>query len=571
MGYTIGIDLGTTNSVMAYLKDGKPEIIPNNRGERLTPSCVSLTKDGEILVGQSAKNQAVINPERTIVSIKRLMGTKEKIKIDKTVFSPEEVSGIILKKLKEDAEEFLGGPVSDAVITVPAYFNDNQRSATMQAAKIAQLNVLRIINEPTAAALAYGAINNTDGERIIILDLGGGTYDVSLLDVGDNVFEVLASAGNNHLGGDDFDKRIVEHILSAFYSETGIDLSGDRMALQRMYEQAVKAKIELSEAKHTSISIPFITADELGPRHLEMRLTRAQLEELIADYIDSLAEPFFQVIDDAKVSIAEISKMILVGGSTRIPAVDKKFQELADTQPYKNINPDECVAIGAAIQAGIIQGVIQQTGGEQMILVDVTPFSLGIEIDKGRFIPIITRNTPIPVTKMQNFTTVSDYQTIVDVKVFQGEEEYVKDNHFLGNFELTDIKPARKGEPDIEVSFSLDQNGVLSVTALNKQSGVSSRLAIKNMSSLSDAEVDAILEENKKQEMAMQFKEDAVIEDAQKIIEALQCYAVTATETEQDDIGHLIDDLKKNTDDCDITVLKELIATARIIIEGHNE
>ncbi len=571
MGITIGIDLGTTNSVMAYLKDGKPEIIPNNRGERLTPSCVAVTKDKEILVGQSAKNQAVISPERTIVSVKRLMGTKEKIKIDSIEYSPEEVSGIILRKMKDDAEVFLGDSVTDAVITVPAYFNDNQRSATMQAAKIAGLNVLRIINEPTAAALAYGANNQTDGERIIIMDLGGGTYDVSLLDVGDNVFEVLASSGNNKLGGDDFDTRIADYILSAFLNETGIDLSTDRMALQRIYEQSVKAKVELSEAKHTAISIPFITADELGPRHLEMRLTRAQFEDLIHDYIDQLDEPFYRVLDDAQVKVSELSKMILVGGSTRIPIVEKKLQDLSDTKPYKNINPDECVAMGAAIQAGIIQGVVTREIGENMILVDVTPFSLGIEIDKGVFAPLITRNTPIPVSRMQNFTTVSDYQKIVEVKVFQGESSNVKDNHFLGSFELTDIQAMKKGEPDIEVTFSMDQNGVLSVSAADMHSGVKKELEIQNMSSLSDEEVQAIIEESERQDEMIHEKEESIIATAHTMIDALNEYATLAHDSEHEDVVHLIQDIDRHIADRDITVLRELIETARIITEGHNE
>lgn len=571
MAYTIGIDLGTTYSVMAYIKDGKPEIIPNNRGERLTPSCVAITKDKEILVGQSAKNQALISPERTIVSVKRLMGTKETITIDSIKYSPEEISGIILKKLKEDAETFLGGPVSDAVITVPAYFNDNQRAATMQAAKIAGLNVLRIINEPTAAALAYGANNQTEGERIIIMDLGGGTYDVSLLDVGENVYEVLASSGNNKLGGDDFDKRIVEYILSAFLNETGIDLSGDVMALQRMYEQAVNAKIELSEAKHTAISIPFITADELGPRHLEMRLTRAQFEDLIRDYIDQLDEPFYKVLDDAHVKVSELSKMILVGGSTRIPAVERKLHELSDMQPFKNINPDECVAMGAAIQAGIIQGVVTCDSGDTMILVDVTPFSLGIEVDRGAFAPLIPRNSPIPISRKQNFTTVSDYQKVVDVKVFQGEAALVKDNHFLGSFELADIIPMKKGEPDIEVTFNIDQNGVLSVTARDMQSGVTKEIEIKNMSSLSDDEVSAIIEESEKQESMLREKEDTVIATAQEMILALQAHESGSDIGEKEDVAHLIEDLRRHIVERDSTILRELIETARIITEGHNE
>lgn len=571
MGYTIGIDLGTTNSVMAYIKDGKPEIIPNNRGERLTPSCVAVTKDKEVLVGQSAKNQALISPERTIVSVKRLMGTKEKISIDANNYTPEEISGIILKKLKEDAETFLGDVVTDAVITVPAYFNDNQRAATMQAAKIAGLNVLRIINEPTAAALAYGANNQTDGERIIIMDLGGGTYDVSLLDVGDNVYEVLASSGNNKLGGDDFDKRIVEYILSAFLNETGIDLSGDVMALQRMYEQAVKAKIELSEAKHTAISIPFITADELGPRHLEMRLTRAQFEDLIRDYIEQLDEPFYRVLDDAGVKVSDLTKMILVGGSTRIPAVERRLHELSDMQPFKNINPDECVALGAAIQAGIIQGTLSCNNDETMILVDVTPFSLGIEIDKGAFAPLIARNSPIPVSRKQNFTTVSDYQKVVEVKVFQGEAAYVKENHFLGSFELSDITPMKKGEPDIEVTFSIDQNGVLSVTACDMQSGVTQEIEIKNMSSLSDDEVTAIIEESNKQEAMLREKEDILLTSAQEMITALQAHESGSDEGEKEDIAHLIDDMQRHIQERDCMILRELIETARIIVEGHNE
>ena len=561
----IGIDLGTTNSVMAYInKDGNPEIIPNNRGERLTPSVVSFTKEGDILVGQVAKNQMIIHPETTILSIKRKMGTDEKLIIKEREYTPEEISAIILKKLKEDAETFLGEKVDKAVITVPAYFNDNQRNATINAAKIAGLEVARIINEPTSAALSYGFLKDSMDEKILIVDFGGGTYDVSILDVGDNVFEVLATAGDNRLGGDDIDRAIVDYVLAKFKKDTGIELSKDRMALQRVYDAAVQTKIALSESNHAILSVPFITADENGPKHLEIKFSRSEFEELVMPVFDRLDEPFYKALDDAGLTVEDIDKIIFVGGSTRIPFIEKKFEKLAKKKPYKNISPDECVAIGAAIQAGILEKKIKT----DVVLVDVTPFTLGIMIENGKFAPIIPRNTPIPVSKTRKFTTISDYQTSVEVSVYQGENDYVKENVFLGDFELTDIKPAPKGEPDIEVTFSINENGVLVVTAKDLDVGVEKEIEIKNVNIISDDDVNKIVEKNKQDEKQRNIEIAETLGKYEKRLEELQeLIKEVADEGKRMDLANLIRDIKEALEKEDISLLKELYDVGDIFLE----
>ncbi|WP_206830906.1 molecular chaperone DnaK [Alicyclobacillus fructus] len=489
MGKVIGIDLGTTNSCVAVLEGGEPVVIPNAEGNRTTPSVVAFTKDGERLVGDVAKRQAITNPDRTIISIKRHMGTDYKVTIDGKSYTPPEISAMILQKLKADAEAFLGEPVTQAVITVPAYFSDSQRQATRDAGRIAGLEVLRIINEPTAAALAYG-LDKEEDQTILVFDLGGGTFDVSILELGDGVFEVKATSGNNHLGGDDFDNRIIQYLIDIFKKDTGIDLSNDRMAMQRLKDAAEKAKKELSSTLTTTISLPFISADATGPKHLEVNLTRAKFEELTADLVEATMGPTRQALQDAGLTPADIDKVILVGGSTRIPAVQEAVKRLIGKEPSKGVNPDEVVAVGAAIQAGVLTGEVKD-----VVLLDVTPLSLGIETMGGVFTRIIPRNTTIPTSKSQIFTTAADNQTSVEIHVLQGEREMAADNKTLGRFTLNDIPPAPRGVPQIEVTFDIDANGIVHVSAKDLATGKSQRITITASSGLSKEEVERMMKE----------------------------------------------------------------------------
>lgn len=489
MGKTVGIDLGTTNSVVAVMEGGEPVVIPNAEGSRLTPSVVAFTKTGERLVGAAAKRQAIINPDRTIVSIKRKMGTRERIRIDDKEYTPEEISAMILQKLKADAEAYLGEKVDAAVITVPAYFNDAQRTATKNAGEIAGLKVLRIINEPTAAALAYG-LDKKSNETILVFDLGGGTFDVSILEVGDGVFEVKATSGDTHLGGDDFDMRIVNWVADEFKKETGIDLRKDPQAMQRLREAAEKAKIELSSMVETEINLPFITADAEGPKHLLYKITRAKFEELTADLVERLKGPFYQALSDAKLDVKDIDEVILVGGATRMPCVQELVRKLSGKEPNKGVNPDEVVAIGAAIQAGVLGGEVKD-----VVLLDVTPLSLGIETLGGVFTKLIERNTTIPTRKSEIFTTAADGQTEVEIHVLQGEREMARDNKTLGRFHLTGIPPAPRGVPKIEVTFDIDANGILHVSAKDLGTGKQQAITITGSSNLTREEIDRMVKE----------------------------------------------------------------------------
>lgn len=492
MAKVIGIDLGTTNSVVAVMEGGEPTVITNQEGSRLTPSVVGFAKNGERLVGQLAKRQAVSNPDRTISSIKRHMGEGSyRVTIDDKKYSPEEISAMILQKLKADAEAYLGETVSQAVITVPAYFNDSQRQATKDAGKIAGLEVLRIVNEPTAASLAYG-IDKTDDHTIMVYDLGGGTFDVSILDVGDGVFEVKATNGDTHLGGDDFDKKIMDWMVDEFKKAEGIDLSTDRMAMQRLREAAEKAKIELSGVMSTNINLPFITAGADGPKHLDMDLTRAKFESMTADLVERTMGPVRQAMSDAGLSTSDISKVILVGGSSRIPAVQAAIKAFMGKEPYKGVNPDECVAVGAAIQAGVLSG---EEGTGNVLLLDVTPLSLGIETLGGVFTKIIDRNTTIPTSKKQVFSTAADNQPSVDIHVLQGEREMAADNKTLGRFELSGIPAAPRGIPKIEVSFDIDANGIVNVSAKDLGTGKEQKITITSSGTLDKDEVDRMVKE----------------------------------------------------------------------------
>ena len=492
---TIGIDLGTTNSCVAVMENGEPVVIANAEGARTTPSVVGFQKDGERLVGQVAKRQAVSNPDRTVSSIKRHMGSNYKVSIDGKDYTPQEISAMILSKLKKDAEAYLGGTVTDAVITCPAYFTDSQRQATKDAGKIAGLNVLRIINEPTAAALSYGLDKEGKTQKVIIYDLGGGTFDVSIMEIGDGVFEVLATSGNNMLGGDDFDKRIMDYLVAEFKAKEGIDLSGDKLALQRLKEAAEKAKIELSGMSKTNINLPFITADATGPKHLDVDLTKQKFDALTQDLEEATVIPMKKAMEDAKLSYSDIDKVILVGGSTRIPAVIDEVRKLTGKEPFKGINPDECVAIGAAIQGGVLSGEVKD-----VLLLDVTPLSLGIETLGGVCTKLIERNTTIPVKKSQVFSTAADNQTQVDIHILQGEREFAKDNKTLGRFELTGIAPAPRGVPQIEVTFDIDANGIVNVSAKDLGTGKSQNITITASSNLSDADINKAVNEAKQYE-----------------------------------------------------------------------
>ena len=491
MSKIIGIDLGTTNSCVAVMEGGEAVVIPNPEGARTTPSVVGFSKTGERLVGQVAKRQAVANPDKTVISIKREMGTAYKVKIDDKDFSPQEISAMILSKLKADAEAYLGQPVTQAVITVPAYFSDSQRQATKDAGRIAGLEVLRIINEPTAAALAYGLDKDENkSQKILIYDLGGGTFDVSILELGDGVFEVLATNGNCRLGGDDFDQKIMDYVVSEFLKSDGIDLSKDKTAMQRIKEAAEKAKIELSGVATANINLPFITADATGPKHLDINITKAKFDALTADLVEMTAGPVRQAMSDAGLSINDINKVVLVGGSTRIPAVVEKVKSLTGKDPYKGINPDECVALGAAIQAGVLAGDVQD-----VLLLDVTPLSLGIETLGGVCTKLIERNTTIPTSKSQVFSTAADNQTSVTIHVLQGEREMAAGNKTLGQFELSGIAPAPRGIPQIEVTFDIDSNGIVSVKATDKGTGKAQSITITASTNLSDADIEKAVKE----------------------------------------------------------------------------
>ena len=510
MAKTIGIDLGTTNSCVAVIEGGEPVVIANAEGARTTPSVVAFSKTGERMVGQVAKRQAITNPDRTISSIKREMGTDHKVTVDGKSYTPQEISAMILQKLKGDAEAYLGESVTSAVITVPAYFTDAQRQATKDAGKIAGLDVKRIINEPTAAALSYG-IDKEDDQKIMVYDLGGGTFDVSIIEMGDGVQEVLATAGNNRLGGDDFDKRVMDWIVNSFKVSDGIDLSGDKMAMQRIKEAAEKAKIELSGMTSASINLPFITADATGPKHLDLTLSRAKFNELTADLVEKTMGPVRQALSDSGLSIGEINKVLMVGGSSRIPAVQEAVKKLIGKEPFKGINPDECVAIGAALQAGVLGGEVQG-----LLLLDVTPLSLGVETMGGVMTKIIDRNTTIPTKKSQIFSTAADGQTQVEVNVLQGEREFARDNKQLGLFKLDGIAPAPRGIPQIEVTFDIDANGIVNVSAKDLGTGKEQHITISSSSNMSKEDIDKAVkaaeqfaEEDKKRREEVETKNNA--------------------------------------------------------------
>ncbi|SDF74782.1 molecular chaperone DnaK [Sporolituus thermophilus] len=550
MAKVIGIDLGTTNSVVAVMEGGEPVVIPNAEGSRLTPSVVGFSKTGERLVGQLAKRQAVSNPERTVISIKRHMGTSHKVRIDDKEYTPQEISAMILQKLKQDAEAYLGEKVTKAVITVPAYFTDAQRQATKDAGTIAGLEVLRIINEPTAAALAYG-LDKGEDHTILVFDLGGGTFDVSILELGDGVFEVKATSGNNRLGGDDFDERIMQWLIAEFKKEHGIDLSADRMAMQRLKEAAEKAKIELSGVLTTNINLPFITADASGPKHLDVTLTRAKFEELTADLVEATMGPTRQALSDAGLTPKDIDKVILVGGSTRIPAVQEAIKKFLGKEPYRGVNPDECVAIGAAIQAGVLVGEVKD-----VLLLDVTPLSLGIETLGGVFTKIIERNTTIPTSKSQIFSTAADNQSSVEIHVLQGEREMAAYNKTLGRFELSGIPPAPRGVPRIEVTFDIDANGIVHVSAKDLGTGKEQKITITSSSGLSKEEIEQMVKEaeahasedkKRREEAEIRNNADSLVYQAEKTIKEMGDKADKAlVEKVQKGIDKLKESLKGN-------------------------
>ncbi len=504
MGKIIGIDLGTTNSCVAVMEGGEASVITNSEGGRTTPSVVAFTKDGERLVGQVAKRQAITNPDRTIISIKREMGTDFKINVDDKTYTPQEISAMILQKLKADAESYLGEKVTEAVITVPAYFSDSQRQATKDAGKIAGLEVKRIINEPTAAALAYG-LDKDNGEKIMVYDLGGGTFDVSILEIGDGVFEVLATNGDTKLGGDDFDQKLIDYLAEEFKKDNGIDLRLDKMAAQRLKESAEKAKIELSSAMSSNVNLPFISADATGPKHLDITITRAKFDELTADLVERTMIPTRNALRDAGLSASEVSKVILVGGSSRIPAVQEAVKNIMGKEPHKGINPDECVAVGAAIQGGVLGGDVNG-----VLLLDVTPLSLGIETLGSVCTKLIERNTTIPTKKSQVFSTAADNQTSVDIHVLQGEREMAADNKTLGRFQLTGIAPAPRGVPQIEVTFDIDVNGIVNVSAKDLGTGAEQKITITASTNLSDEDIDKAVKEAEKFAEEDKLKKEAI-------------------------------------------------------------
>ena len=550
MGKIIGIDLGTTNSCVAVMEGGKPTVIANTEGSRTTPSVVAFTKNGERLVGEPAKRQAVTNADKTVSSIKRHMGSDYRVNIEGKKYSPQEISAMILQKLKSDAEGYLGEKVTEAVITCPAYFNDAQRQATKDAGKIAGLDVKRIINEPTAAALAYG-LDNEKEQKIMVYDLGGGTFDVSIIEIGDGVIEVLATNGNNHLGGDDFDQRITDYMIRDFKNKEGIDLSGDKLALQRLREGAEKAKKELSSATTTNINLPFITANETGPKHFEMDLTKAKFDELTADLVDATAEPVRKALADAGVSASELGKVLLVGGSTRIPAVQEKVKALTGHEPSKTLNPDECVAIGAAIQGGKLAG---DAGAGDILLLDVTPLSLYLETLGGVATKLIERNTTIPTKKSQIFSTAADNQTAVDIHVVQGERQFARDNKTLGQFRLDGIPPARRGVPQIEVTFDIDANGIVNVSAKDLGTGKEQHITITSGSNMSDDEIDKAVKEAAEYEAQDKKRKEGI--DTKNDADAM----VFQTEKAMEEVGDKIDPADKAQVEADLKELKDAIA-----------
>ena len=549
MGKIIGIDLGTTNSCVAVMEGGEPVVITNAEGMRTTPSVVAFTKTGERVVGEPAKRQAVTNADKTISSIKREMGTDYKVTIDDKKYSPQEISAMILQKLKSDAENYLGEKVTEAVITVPAYFNDAQRQATKDAGKIAGLDVKRIINEPTAAALSYG-LDNENEQRIMVYDLGGGTFDVSIIEIGDGVIEVLSTAGDNRLGGDDFDNVITQYMLDDFKAKEGVDLSTDKMAMQRFKEAAEKAKKELSSSTTTNINLPFITATAEGPKHFEMNLTRAKFNELTAHLVERTATPVSKALNDAGLNASELSKVLLVGGSTRIPAVQDKVKQLTGKEPFKGINPDECVAIGASIQGGKLAG---DAGAGDILLLDVTPLSLSIETMGGVATKLIERNTTIPTKKSQIFSTAEDNQTAVDIHVVQGERQFARDNKTLGQFRLDGIPPARRGVPQIEVTFDIDANGIVNVSAKDLGTGKEQHITITAGSNMSDEDIDKAVKEAAEYEAQDKKRKEGI--DARNDADNM----VFQTEKAMEEAGDKIDASEKATVEADIAKLKEVL------------
>ena len=554
MSKIIGIDLGTTNSCVAVMEGGKPTVIANTEGIRTTPSIVAFTKNGERLVGEPAKRQAVTNADRTISSIKRHMGTDYKVDIDGKKYTPQEISAMILQKLKADAESYLGEKVTEAVITVPAYFNDAQRQATKDAGKIAGLEVKRIINEPTAAALAYG-LDNEKEQKIMVYDLGGGTFDVSIIEIGDGVIEVLATNGDTRLGGDDFDNRVTQWMIDEFKKAEGIDLSGDKMALQRLKEAAEKAKKELSTATTTNINLPFITANAEGPKHLDMNLTRAKFDELTSDLVERTAIPVQNALKDAGLSASELSKVLLVGGSTRMLAAQEKVKQLTGKEPSKTLNPDECVAIGAAIQGGKLAG---DAGAGDILLLDVTPLSLSIETMGGVATKLIERNTTIPTKKSQIFSTAADNQTAVDIHVVQGERQFARDNKTLGQFRLDGILPARRGVPQIEVTFDIDANGIVNVSAMDKGTGKEQHITITSGSNMSDADIEKAVKEAAEFEAQDKKKKEAI--DTRNDADSM----VFQTEKALEEVGDKIVANDKAAVEADLNTLKEAVNRAPI-------
>ena len=561
MGKIIGIDLGTTNSCVAVMEGGKPVVIANTEGSRTTPSVVAFTKTGERLVGEPAKRQAVTNSDKTISSIKRHMGTDFRVKIDDKRFSPQEISAMILQKMKADAESYLGEKVTEAVITVPAYFNDAQRQATKDAGKIAGLDVKRIINEPTAAALAYG-LDNEHEQKIMVYDLGGGTFDVSIIDIGDGVIEVLATSGDNRLGGDDFDERVTRYMIDEFKKSDGVDLSTDKMALQRLKEAAEKAKKELSSSTTTNINLPFITATAEGPKHFDMNLTRAKFDELTHDLVERTVVPVQNALRDAGLTPSEIKKVLLVGGSTRIPAVQDKVRQLTGQEPSKTLNPDECVAIGASIQGGKLAG---DAGAGDILLLDVTPLSLSIETLGGVATRLIERNTTIPTKKSQVFSTAADNQTAVDINVVQGERQFARDNKSLGQFRLDGIPPARRGIPQIEVTFDIDANGIVNVSAKDLGTGREQHITITSNSNLSDSDIDKAVKEAAEYEAQDKRRKEAV--DVRNDADSM----VFQTEKALSEVGDKIDAAAKSTVEADLSRLKEMVekSNPEVMSEGE--
>ena len=557
MSRVIGIDLGTTNSVVAVMEGGEPVVIANAEGARTTPSVVSFSKTGERMVGQVAKRQAITNPDRTIISIKREMGTDYKVKVDDQQFTPQEISAMVLQKLKQDAEAYLGQKVEQAVITVPAYFSDSQRQATRDAGKIAGLEVLRIINEPTAAALAYG-LDKEQEQTILVYDLGGGTFDVSILEIGDGVFEVKATSGNNRLGGDDFDQKLMNYMADEFKKENGIDLRNDKIALQRLKDEAEKVKIDLSGIQSRPVSLPFITMGEDGPKHLEMTVTRAKFEELTADLVEKTMGPTRQALADAGLKPENIDKVVLVGGSTRIPAVQEAIKKLTGQEPHKGINPDECVAIGAAIQAGVLAGEVKD-----VVLLDVTPLSLGIETLGGVFTKIIERNTTIPTSKSQVFSTAADNQTSVEIHVLQGERELAAYNKTLGRFHLTNIPPAPRGIPQIEVTFDLDANGIVNVSAKDMATGNKQQITITSSTGLNDKEIEEMVknaeayadeDKKRKEEIEVRNQADSLVYSAEK---SLKEFGDKATAEQKEAIEKGVAELKTALEGTDTENIKQ--------------